>query len=64
MAYGGRHPVQGELPTDEVYVHESKTKHAELGLTSRKDLALQVLDNVISTRWRVLPREQCQGTER
>lgn len=64
MAYGGRHPVQGELPTDEVYVHEGKTKHAESGLMSRKDLALQVLDNVISTRWRVLPREQCQGMER
>lgn len=64
LAYGGRYPVQGELPTDEVYVHESKTKDTELGLTSRKDLALQVLDNVISTRWRVLPREQCQGTQR
>lgn len=64
MAYGGRHPVQGELPTDEVYVHEGKTKRAESGLMSRKDLALQVLDNVISTRWRVLPREQCQGTKR
>lgn len=33
----------------------------EQGLTDRKDLALQVLDNVIMTRWRVLPREQCQG---
>lgn len=64
MAHGGRHPVQGGLSTDEVYVHESKTKHAEWGLTGRKDLALQVLDNVISTRWRVLPREQCQGTQR
>ena len=39
-------------------------KHAGLGLTGRKDLALQVLDGVISTRWRVLPREQCQGTQR
>jgi hypothetical protein len=26
------------------------------------DLGLQVLDNVIMTRWKVLPREQCQGT--
>ena len=24
-------------------------------------LGLQVLDNVILTRWKVLPREQCQG---
>lgn len=24
-------------------------------------LGLQVLDNVIQTRWKVLPREQCQG---
>ncbi|KAG9691024.1 hypothetical protein KCU76_g7730, partial [Aureobasidium melanogenum] len=26
-----------------------------------KFLGLQVLDNVIMTRWKVLPREQCQG---
>lgn len=25
------------------------------------DLGLQVLDNVIMTRWKVLPRDQCQG---
>ncbi|RDI82292.1 hypothetical protein Vi05172_g7737 [Venturia inaequalis] len=25
------------------------------------DIGLQVLDNVINTRWRVLPRDQCQG---
>lgn len=25
------------------------------------DLGLQVLDNVILTRWKVLPRDQCQG---
>lgn len=25
------------------------------------DLALQVLDDVIMTRWKVLPREQCLG---
>ena len=27
------------------------------------DLGLQVLDSVIMTRWKVLPREQCQGEE-
>ena len=27
-----------------------------------KYLGLQVLDNVIMTRWKVLPREQCLGT--
>lgn len=26
-----------------------------------KYLGLQVLDSVIMTRWKVLPREQCQG---
>lgn len=26
-----------------------------------KYLGLQVLDNVIMTRWKVLPRDQCQG---
>ncbi len=25
------------------------------------DIGLQVLDNVIVTKWKVLPREQCQG---
>lgn len=25
------------------------------------DLGLQVLDHVIMTRWKVLPRDQCQG---
>lgn len=25
------------------------------------DLGLQVLDNVIMTRWKVLPRDQCHG---
>lgn len=28
---------------------------------STKFLGLQILDNVIMTRWKVLPREQCQG---
>lgn len=31
MAYGGRHPVQGELPTDEVYVHGSKSNMLSWG---------------------------------
>src|SRR5215469_13868240 len=26
-----------------------------------KYLGLQILDNVIMTRWKVLPRDQCQG---
>ncbi|KAI1914616.1 Karyopherin transporter [Ophidiomyces ophidiicola] len=30
-------------------------------LTLYLDLALQVLDDVIMTRWKVLPRDQCQG---
>lgn len=25
------------------------------------DLGLQILDSVIMTRWKILPREQCQG---
>ena len=29
---------------------------------SSTDLGLQVLDQVINTRWKVLPRDQCQGT--
>ena len=34
---------------------------AELLLTTATDLGLQVLDSVIMTRWKVLPRDQCQG---
>ena len=37
--------------------------HTELGTQADfpVDLGLQVLDNVIMTRWKVLPRDQCQG---
>jgi hypothetical protein len=31
------------------------------GANTRLDIGLQILDNVIMTRWRILPREQCQG---
>lgn len=65
MAHGGRHPFPGQLPPNEVYVpaisaepHSSRAGHLA---NERLDLALQVLDNVIMTRWKVLPREQCQG---
>ena len=30
-------------------------------LTRLLDIGLQVLDNVIITKWKVLPRDQCQG---
>ncbi|KAI9844873.1 MAG: Karyopherin transporter, partial [Thelocarpon superellum] len=33
----------------------------EASYPQTKYLGLQVLDNVIMTRWKVLPREQCQG---
>lgn len=32
------------------------------GFLTLLDIGLQVLDNVIMTKWKVLPREQCQGT--
>ncbi|KLU91186.1 exportin-1 [Magnaporthiopsis poae ATCC 64411] len=34
---------------------------SEATYSQTKFLGLQILDNVISTRWKVLPREQCQG---
>ncbi|CCF40294.1 exportin KapK [Colletotrichum higginsianum] len=34
---------------------------AEATYPQTKFLGLQVLDNVIMTRWKVLPRDQCQG---
>ncbi|KAI9711412.1 MAG: Exportin-1 [Candelaria pacifica] len=33
----------------------------EATIPETKYLGLQVLDNVVMTRWKVLPREQCQG---
>lgn len=44
-----------------------KSRHAPLlpvYTDGTVDLGLQVLDNVVMTRWKVLPREQCQGTLR
>lgn len=35
--------------------------HSIHGMLTMLDLALQVLDDVIMTRWKVLPREQCLG---
>ncbi|KAI6368810.1 hypothetical protein MCOR25_004553 [Pyricularia grisea] len=34
---------------------------SEATYSQTKFLGLQILDNVIMTRWKVLPREQCQG---
>ena len=40
---------------------ERKTMLFGKNTNMASDLGLQVLDNVIMTRWKVLPRDQCQG---
>ena len=30
-------------------------------LSSAQFFALQILENLIKTRWKILPREQCEG---
>jgi hypothetical protein len=65
VADGRRYPLESRIPSDEVYVQpwlrsrRGKTQDAEFWL----DLGLQVLDSVIMTRWKVLPRDQCQGKQ-
>ena len=55
----GRQDLAGShLYTNEVYGPLLSFQFHWLTLL---DLGLQVLDDVISTRWKVLPRDQCQG---
>lgn len=44
-----------------VPVTETRYKRCEVNSFMVIDLGLQVLDEVIMTRWKVLPRDQCQG---
>jgi hypothetical protein len=48
--------LSGNIP---LYLEISGREKKEL--LTLIDIALQVLDNVIMTRWKVLPRDQCQG---
>jgi hypothetical protein len=59
----GRSPSQGViLPTDEVYVLALFLLKILALLTDRwLVLGLQVLDNVIMTRWKILPRDHATG---
>lgn len=62
MAYGGQDPFGCTISSDQVYVGIlAKLFDVCGGANTTIDLGLQVLDNVIMTRWKVLPREQCQG---
>lgn len=62
MAYGGQDSFGCTISSDQVYVGIlAKLFDVCGGANTTIDLGLQVLDNVIMTRWKVLPREQCQG---
>ena len=41
---------------------DASASASRLETDNKADLGLQVLDNVIVTIWKVLPREQCQGS--
>lgn len=49
------------LHTRKPNVCSSSVIIATTQVLTNADLGLQVLDNVIMTRWKVLPKEQCQG---
>ncbi|KAE9978005.1 hypothetical protein EG328_007221 [Venturia inaequalis] len=51
------------LLVDKILEHASypQTKCKSTPTQGSNNIGLQVLDNVINTRWRVLPRDQCQG---
>ena len=63
---GRQDPVRCEASPDKMCVQCAGAGGGGLsrlggGANVVADLGLQVLDNVIMTRWKVLPREQCQG---
>ena len=60
MATGGQDIAGSYVPADQMFVSFAVQLHGNIMLTNI-DLGLQVLDGVIMTRWKVLPREQCQG---
>jgi hypothetical protein len=60
MATGRSDTTWGNISPDEMSVHLPVSLKSSWWKT---DLGLQVLDNVIMTRWKVLPREQCQGMQ-
>lgn len=59
MAVGGQDPTGVVVHPDQVFVPNG-FPYALFKLMCI-DIGLQVLDNVIMTKWKVLPREQCQG---
>ena len=62
LAASRQDPFRVNLSPNQVY-GEVQTTLDRAKLTNRPaDLGLQVLDNVIMTRWKVLPREQCLGS--
>ncbi len=61
MAVGRQDLARCYIPSDKVFVYSiSGCVDADIA-DKWIDLGLQVLDNVIMTRWKVLPKEQCQG---
>lgn len=60
LGHRGQYSPRSIVSSDKMYAHPSSSRDSGSMLTAA-DLALQVLDDVIMTRWKVLPRDQCQG---
>lgn len=63
MAARGQDTVGGSIPSNQVYdmPHIRDMTILRMSLLTEADLGMQVLDSVIMTRWKVLPRDQCMG---
>lgn len=58
MVIGGQDPTGVIVHSNQMFVPQL---FRVLSMLIRVDIGLQVLDSVIMTKWKVLPREQCQG---
>jgi hypothetical protein len=73
LGHRRQHSPGGYIPPDQMWVDirypiilrrpYRREKFLMDMLTKILDIALQVLDDVIMTRWKVLPRDQCQGND-
>ena len=59
MDYGRQNPGVSYIFTNKM--SSSTQLRMWMHILTALDLGLQVLDNVIQTRWKVLPKEQRQG---
>ena len=63
MALGRQDFPTGFISTDQMYAWLLKNDGGMFWELTGLDIGLQVLDSVIMTKWKILPREQCQGKD-